>query len=119
MEGADDRANLIRVDDVAVELLRGIGDILVLDLPTPSARQALTLLDLLVGLELAAMLSLLCVDDINFVADIDAVGDGLLMGILADDVLPEEPISAVVRRGGQADERGVEIFQDLPPEVVN
>ena len=65
------------------------------------------------------MLGLLRVDDINFVADIDAVRDGLLMGILADDVLLEEPISAVVRRGGQADEIGVEIFQDLAPEVVN
>ena len=65
------------------------------------------------------MSGLLRIDGIDFAADIDAVGDGLLMGILADDVLSEEAVGAVVRRGGQADEAGVKIFQDLPPEVVD
>ena len=41
------------------------------------------------------------------------------MVVFADDVLLEEAIGAVVRRGGQADEVGVEILQNLTPEVVN
>ena len=118
-EGPDYSADLIGVDDVVVKLPSGIGDVLILDLPTLPARQALAHFDLLVGLELAAVPGLLGLDDINLVADIDPVGDGLLMGILADDVLLEEPVGTVVGRGGQADEIGIEIFQDLPPDVVN
>ena len=37
-EGADDSANLIRIDDVAIELLGSIGDILILNLPALSSR---------------------------------------------------------------------------------
>ena len=102
-----------------VKLPSGIGDVLILDLPTLPARQALAHFDLLVGLESAAVHGLFGLDDINLVADIDPVGDGLLMGILAHDVLLEEPVGTVVWRGGQADEIGIEIFQDLTPDVVN
>ena len=65
------------------------------------------------------MPGLLRVDGIDFVADIDAVGDGLFMIVFADDILLEEAVGAVVRRGGQTDEIGVEILQNLTPEVVN
>ncbi len=118
-EGADDSANLVGVDDVAIKLLGGIGDILILNLPALPARQAFAFLDLLPRLELAAVPGLLRIDGIDFAADIDAVGDGLFMVVFADDVLSEEAVGAVVRRGGQADEAGVEIFQDLPPEIVD
>ncbi|MCS1408502.1 MAG: hypothetical protein M2R45_01678 [Verrucomicrobia subdivision 3 bacterium] len=92
---------------------------LFLDFPAFSARQTLALFHLLACFQLAAMVGLLRVDDVDFVADVDAVGDGLLMDVLADHILLEEPIGAVVRGGGQADQAGVEILQNLAPEVVD
>ena len=38
-EGADDGADLVGVDDIAVEILGTIGEVLVLDLPALAARQ--------------------------------------------------------------------------------
>ena len=118
-EGADDGANLVRVDDGTVQFLAGIDNRLVLNFPALAARQALALLDLLLRPELTAALCPQRVDGINFVADVDTVGDGLLMAVFADDVPFEESIGAVVRRGRQANEIGVEVFQDLAPQVVN
>ena len=118
-EGANDGADLVGVDDGTVELLGTIGEVLVLDLPALSAGQALALFDLLAGLKLAAVPRPFRINDVDLVADIDAVGNGLLMGVLADDVLLEKSVGAVVRRRGQADEIGVEVFEDLTPEVVN
>ena len=59
------------------------------------------------------------VDDVDFVAYVYAVGDGLLVGVFTDHVLPEESIGPVVRRSGQADEIGIKILEDLSPKVVN
>ena len=41
------------------------------------------------------------------------------MDVFADYIFLEETISAIVRRSGQADEIGVEILQNLKPEIVN
>jgi hypothetical protein len=46
-EGADDGANLVRVDDVAVELGSAVGGVFVLLFPTLLAGQAFALFDLL------------------------------------------------------------------------
>ena len=59
------------------------------------------------------------VDQVNLVADIDAVGDGFFMAVVADDVLPEEAVGAVVGRGGEADQRRIEVVEHLLPEVVD
>ena len=118
-KGADDGANLVRVDDGTVQFLAGIDDGLVLNFPALAARQPLALLDLLMRPGLAAALRPQRVDGVDFVADVDAIGDGLLVAVFADDVRFEEPIGAVVRGGRQADEIGVEVFQDLAPQVVN
>ena len=40
---------------------------------------------------------------------------GLLVVVLADDVLAEKAVSPVIRRGGKADQVGVEILDYLPP----
>ena len=118
-EGADHGADLIRVHDRAVELLGAVEVVVVLEQPSLPARQEIALLDLPAGGDPAAALRPFGVDDVDFVADVDAVGDGLLVGILADDVLPEEAVGAVVGGGGEADERGVEVLQHLPPHVVD
>ena len=41
------------------------------------------------------------------------------IGVLHDEVLVEEAEGLLGRRGGEADERGVEVFQHLTPEVVD
>ena len=41
------------------------------------------------------------------------------MGVFADHVLLEEPVGAVVRRGGEADQEGIEVLDHLPPQVVD
>ena len=41
------------------------------------------------------------------------------MRIFADDVFLEESVCSVVRRGGEANEKCVEVIEDLAPEVVD
>jgi len=41
------------------------------------------------------------------------------MGIFADDILVEKAEGPLIRRGRESNEKGVEIFQYLFPEVVN
>jgi hypothetical protein len=58
-------------------------------------------------------------DAIDLVADIHAIGDGALVAVFHDEVLAEEADGLLGRRGGEADEVGVEILQHLPPEAVD
>ncbi len=41
------------------------------------------------------------------------------MGILGDEVLIEEAEGGLARGGGEADEEGIEVIENLPPEIVN
>ena len=58
-------------------------------------------------------------DEVDIVADIDAVGDGLFVGVFGDDVLVEEAEGAFIRRSGEADQTGIEIIENLFPQVVD
>ena len=58
-------------------------------------------------------------DAVDVVADVDAIGDGLDMGILGDEVLVEEAEGGLAGGGGEADEEGIEVVEDLTPEVVD
>ena len=118
-ESADDGADLVRVDDVAVELLRRVGLILILALPALLAGKPLALLHLLLSADLGALFCHFGFDDVDLVADVHAVGDRLLMAVLAHYILAEKAEGAVVRRRGETDEVGVEIFEHLPPKVVD
>jgi hypothetical protein len=51
--------------------------------------------------------------------DVDAVGHGLPVGVLADEVLVEEPEGLRYRRRRQADEMRVEVLQDRAPLPVD
>ncbi len=118
-EGADDGADLVRVDDVAVELGGGVGGVFVLLFPALFAGQAFALFNLLFGGDDGALLGDAGVDQVNLVADVHPVGDGFFMAVVADDILFEEAVGAVVGRGGEADQAGVEIVEHLLPEVVD
>src|SRR5260370_12757385 len=52
-------------------------------------------------------------------ADVDLIGDGLLVVVLHDEILVEEAKGLLRGRGGEADEEGVEIFEELKPEGVD
>ena len=51
--------------------------------------------------------------------DVDLVGDGALVSVFHDEVLIEEADGLLGRRGGEADEIGVEVFEHLAPEIVD
>lgn len=117
-EGADDGAYLVGVDDVAVKLGRGIGLVFVLLLPALLAGELFAALDLLLGANLRTLLGDLGFNHINFIANVHAIGHGFFVAVVADHVFLEEPVGAVVRRSGEADEAGVEIVDYLLPQVA-
>ena len=56
---------------------------------------------------------------VNVVADIHAICDGALVGIFADEIFIEEADGLLARRGGETDEKGVEVFEHLAPQIVD
>ena len=57
-------------------------------------------------------------DAVDVVAEVDAIGDGLDMEVFGDEVLFEEGEGGLAGGGGEADEEGIEVVEDLPPEVA-
>ena len=116
----DDRADLVLGDDGAVELVGGVGEVVVELLPArlpglavaeaASHRPASTV-------EPRSVIS--GADPVDVEVDVDAVGDRLLVAVLHDEVLVEEAERLLRGRGGEADQEGVEVFEHLPPEVVD
>ena len=74
----------------------------------------------LVCLDLAALLGDAGADAVDFVADVHTVGDGALVRVFGDQILVGTKHSACGLEGVavRPDDRGVEIFQHLPPEPV-
>src|ERR1043165_9547809 len=118
-EGFDDGADLVRNDNGVVELLGGIGRVFIGLLPAAAAGQLFALLDELFGDKARAVGSDFGFDCVNFVADVDAIGNGSFVAVVADDVVLEEAEGAVIGRGRKADEKGVEVIEHLLPDVVN
>jgi hypothetical protein len=119
VESADYSTYLIRVYDSPVELRCGIDFILILELPPLLPRNAFALFDLLFCLDRRALLGQLGLDRVDLIANVDAVGYGAFMAILAYDVLTKETVGPVIRRRGQADEVSVEILDNLSSQIVN
>ena len=117
-EAANHRADLAGVYHVAVELRRRIVHVLVHLLPALFSRQTVALLDNLLH-DVRAALANLRLNEEDIFADIHAVDNSLLTGILADHVLLKVRNGALVRRCGQADEKGVEVFEHLAPDVID
>ena len=116
-EGADDGADLVDGDDIAVELVRGVGEILVERLPAFLAGLLVAVLDLVRLLDDGPFGGDAGADGVDVVGDVDVVADGVLVGVFHDEVLVEEAEGLLVRGGGEADEVGVEVVEHLPPEV--
>ena len=58
-------------------------------------------------------------DPVNVEVDIDAVDNGFVVSVLLDKVLIEESNCLSGGRSGQASQKGIEVQQDLFPEIVN
>ena len=71
------------------------------------------------GLDGRALLADLGADPVDVEVDVDAVGDRLGVGVLGDQVLPEEAERLLARGGGQADDVGVEVLQHSAPHAVD
>ena len=118
-ERGEHGADLVRGDDIAVEVGGVIGEHLVELFPADFARLAVAFVHEEAGLHLRAALRDAGVDAVDVAADVHAIGDGFLVVVFHDEVLLEEAEGLLGRRGGEADERGVEVFEHLPPEVVD
>jgi hypothetical protein len=88
-------------------------------LPTHLARLPVTQVNVKARLDHAALFSDPGFDAEDFVTDVDATGDCLLVAVLGDQVLVEKSERLSARRRGQTDEEAVEVFERLPPQVVD
>ena len=98
-ERPNNGADLAWIDNIPVELLGGIGLIAILLLPAFTACGAFAVFDQLFGFEFAAIQADFGIDQIDFIAYVYAIGNGLLVAVFADDILIEKTKSAVVRCG--------------------
>ena len=58
------------------------------------------------------------VDFVHVIIDVHVVGDSALVSVFRDEILIEEADRLFPRRGDEADEIGVEVFEHLAPEIV-
>ena len=70
-------------------------------------------------LDLAALLGDFGLDAVDLIADIHPVRYRPLVAVFHDKVLIEEAEGLLGRCCGQANDKGIEVFQHLPPEVVD
>ena len=121
LERADDQANLILGHHVPVKLVGGVGQVVVeflVFLPLVRRSRCGTKMPGSSS-ELGPVLGDLRFDAVHVVADIDAIDHGLFVGIVLHQVAVEEADGLRRRRGGQADQEGIEVFENLPPDVVD
>jgi len=93
-ERAEDGSQPVDGDDLAVEVLGAVLDVFVGELPAEVARRAVSELDdrLAVGRDFGAVLADAGADAEDLEVDVDAIGDGLLVRVLEDDVAVEEGV---------------------------
>ena len=118
-ESLEHSADLRRDHDGAVEVLRGVGEVFVEPFPAAGACLFAAAVHIKTFLDAAALVGNLRLDPIDFVTDVHAIGDGAFVAVFHDKVLVEETDGLFGRRGGEADEMRVEVFEHLSPKVVD
>ena len=108
-ESVNDSTDLTGVDDIAVKLGRRISNILVHLRPSSGVRQSVAVFDFLFH-DIRAVFCDVRFDTKNIRADIYIISDRFIVCVFADDVFMKIGERACVRRGGQTDLKGVEIF---------
>lgn len=119
LEGLNDGSDLVGGQDTSVDLGGQPFFLLVEDFQAFLFGEPVADLDGGAGLDFVALLGHLGIDAVDVVADIDLVDNGVLVGVLGNEVLVEKANRLFGGRGGEPDQEGVEVFQDLAPEVVN
>ena len=119
LHGFDDLPNLAGVDYGTVQFLAGVRRVFLGFCPALFTGLAVAVVNPLFCFEFGAFLGDFGFDLVDIVTDVDPIDHGLLVGVFGDDVLIEKTKGALVGSGGQADEEGIEIIQDLLPQVVN
>src|SRR5437870_13709782 len=118
-KGSYHGADLIGRDDRAVKLVRLISEVFVELFPTYFAGEAVAFIDIETFLDATTARCYLSVYLVNVIGDVHVVGDGVLVSVFHDEVLIKEADRLLRRRGGEADEVGVEVFEHLAPEIVD
>src|SRR5438128_11369460 len=59
------------------------------------------------------------VDLVDVIGNVHVVADGVLVSVFHDEVLIKEADGLLRRRGGEADEIGVEVCEYLAPQLVD
>ena len=98
-ERTDNGADLAWIDNISIKLFGSIVFIAILLLPAFTACGAFAVFDQLFSFEFAAIKADFGIDQIDFIAYVYAIGNGLLVAVFANHVLIEKTESAVVRCG--------------------
>ena len=118
LERAYHGTDLTGIDNVPIQLCGHVVQILV-HLPPPLLTGGSAAhLDHLFH-DMGAVLPHVGFNQENILSYVDTVNDGLFARILADYVLMEESKGTLVGCGGQADDKGIKILQNLAPHVVD
>ena len=99
-ECPDNGTDLAWIDNIPVELFGGIVLIAILLLPAFAACCAFAVFDQFFGFEFAAIQADFCIDQIDFIAYVYPIGNGLFVAVFADHVLIKKAKSAVIWCGG-------------------
>ena len=121
LERADHEPDLVFGDHVPVELVGGVGQVVVEFGVALGAGAAVPMGDEPARLALQGrpLLGDPGPDAVDVEADVHAIGHGLLVAVFHHEVAVEEADGLGGRRGGQPDQEGVEVVEHLPPEVVD
>ena len=119
LEGLQHGADLRLDHHRAVEVTGLVGEVFVEPFPAHGAGFLAAPVDVETLLHFAALLGDFGANAKDLIADIDAIGDGALVVVFHHEVLVEEADGLLRRRGGEADQVGVEILEHLPPEAVD
>ena len=106
-------------NDGAVEFVRLVSEVFIELLPADLAGEAVAFIDIKTFLDTTARGSDFRVYLVNVIGDVHVVGDGVLVAVFHDEVLIKEADRLFRRRGGKADEIGIEVFEHLAPEIVD
>ena len=117
-ECPDHRADLAGIYNIPVKLGGAVVHVLVQLRPALLPGHAVAVLHHLLQ-NRAALPADLSLNQENILTDVDAIDDGLLPGILTDNVLVKVCQRPLVRGGGQANLESVEVFQNLLPHVID
>ena len=121
LEGFDDEPDLIFGDDVAVEVAGGVGDVVIELFVDGGFGAAVAVRDEEFGFlfEFGSFDGDFGEDGVDVKANVDVVSDGVSVSVFGDEVLVEEAEGLFGGGGGEPNDEGVEVVEDLSPLVVD